>query len=656
MALERDIFAIKAQLDELSRSLTINNRNNNVDHEFLQLTNELSRISEKLINEIHNNRKASSKPIPGQSGADDTSEQSVQTESNILNVIMENTHAHLAYLDKDLNFLRVNNAYIKGSGFSREALIGKNHFQLFPNEENEKIFRSVVQTGKPVFFHARPFENKELPESGITYWDWSLVPTRDENGAVNGLVFSLLDVTELEVIQIQLEDEKERQKTILKNIPTGIIIIDENKRRIKINHAGEEIVNGFAKIKVSSDGDYSFDSEMGSRILNVTSTLTEAVKKGNIVKNQHFKFKNNNQDEITLTVHTAPLINNQSEIYGSVSAFRDITETLLMDKKLNERNFDLSLLNRLGRDLSTSLNLQDVINNLLAGIQELIRCSGCSVWLVDDQNSDWLVCVGSFNPGDSNPVNRKISFNESLIGWAASHGKSALVNNVLEDDRFTIHFSNIINFPIRSLIAVPLQSVDGNIGVLEVFNDSTNTFNAHDQVLLEMLANTAVIAIRNATFYEHAQETAAAEERAHLARELHDAVSQTLFSTSIIAESLPRLWEKNPDRVRQGLDQLHLLTKSALAEMRTLLLELRPQFLSETNLNELLIQLIESFQNRGELQIIYKNNCDPSFQKPSRLCYTGSPRKLCKMLSNTPTQTVVEIYLDYTPSRTILDN
>ena len=346
MAIEENIFAIKAQLDELSRSLSTHNRNNNNDHEYLQLTNELSRISEKLIEEIHNNRITSSKSKPGQLGAENTPEKSFQTESNILNAIMENTHAHLAYLDKDLNFLRVNKAYIKGSGLSREALIGKNHFQLFPNEENEKIFRSVVQTGKPVFFHARPFENKELPQSGITYWDWSLVPTRNENGAVNGLVFSLLDVSELEDIQMQLEDEKERQEIILKNIPTGIIIIDENKKRIKINDSGQEIVNRFAQIKVRSDEDYSFDSEMGSRILNVTSPLTKAVKEGNIVKNQHFKFTNNNdQDEITLSVHSAPLINNRSEIYGSVSSFRDITETLLMDKKLNERNFDLSLLN-----------------------------------------------------------------------------------------------------------------------------------------------------------------------------------------------------------------------------------------------------------------------------------------------------------------------
>ena len=229
-----------------------------------------------------------------------------------------------------------------------------------------------------------------------------------------------------------------------------------------------------------------------------------------------------------------------------------------------------------------------------------------------------------------------------------------MVNNVLEDDRFTIHFSKIVNFPIRSLIAVPLQSLDGNIGVLEVFDDTTDKFTAHDQVLLEMLANTAVIAIKNAAFVGHAKEAAAVEERAHLARELHDAVSQTLFSTSIIAESLPRLWKKNPDRVRQGLDQLHLLTKSALAEMRTLLLELRPQFLSETNLNELLIQLIESFQNRGDLQIIYKNNCDPILPKTVQIVLYRIAQEALQNVVKHSHADRVEIFLDHNTSRTML--
>ncbi len=69
---------------------------------------------------------------------------------------------------------------------------------------------------------------------------------------------------------------------------------------------------------------------------------------------------------------------------------------------------------------------------------------------------------------------------------------------------------------------------------------------------------------------------AAVEERQRLARDLHDAVSQTLFSANIIAEALPRLWDRDPESVRRRLPQLHHLTSGALAEMRTLLLELRP--------------------------------------------------------------------------------
>ncbi|KTB47513.1 histidine kinase [Dehalogenimonas alkenigignens] len=93
-------------------------------------------------------------------------------------------------------------------------------------------------------------------------------------------------------------------------------------------------------------------------------------------------------------------------------------------------------------------------------------------------------------------------------------------------------------------------------------------------------------------------EHAAAEERNRLARDLHDAVSQTLFSTCIIAEVLPKLWAKNPEEGRRRLDEIQRLTRGALAEMRTLLFELRPQVLADADMSYLLRQLVESFNTR----------------------------------------------------------
>ena len=99
------------------------------------------------------------------------------------------------------------------------------------------------------------------------------------------------------------------------------------------------------------------------------------------------------------------------------------------------------------------------------------------------------------------------------------------------------------------------------------------------------------------------KEKTAEEERIRLARDLHDAVSQTLFSTSLIAEVLPRLWERNKDEGLQKLEEVRQLTRGALAEMRTLLFELRPAALADAELSDLLRQLSESVIGRARVPI-----------------------------------------------------
>ena len=95
-------------------------------------------------------------------------------------------------------------------------------------------------------------------------------------------------------------------------------------------------------------------------------------------------------------------------------------------------------------------------------------------------------------------------------------------------------------------------------------------------------------------YTERAEELAVLQERNRLARELHDAVTQTLFSASLIAEALPALWERDQEMGRERLAMLRQMSRGALAEMRTLLLELRPAAVVETGLEELLRQLGEA--------------------------------------------------------------
>jgi signal transduction histidine kinase len=97
--------------------------------------------------------------------------------------------------------------------------------------------------------------------------------------------------------------------------------------------------------------------------------------------------------------------------------------------------------------------------------------------------------------------------------------------------------------------------------------------------------------------------TAVADERNRIAGELHDSVTQTLFSTASIADALPEVWRRRPEEAMRGLEDLRQLTKGALAEMRTLLLELHPATLLEKDLGTLLQQLADSTTGRTRVPI-----------------------------------------------------
>ncbi len=117
-------------------------------------------------------------------------------EKQVRDVIVENAGAMLVYFDRNFNFIMANRAYIQGCGHTWEELAGKNHFDFFPNEENQAIFEKVRDTGEPVSFRDKPFVYADQPERGVTYWDWTLIPVKDYEGKVSGLVLSLVDTTE----------------------------------------------------------------------------------------------------------------------------------------------------------------------------------------------------------------------------------------------------------------------------------------------------------------------------------------------------------------------------------------------------------------------------------------------------------------------------
>jgi two-component system CheB/CheR fusion protein len=122
-----------------------------------------------------------------------------------LDAVLNATHAQLAVFDTHLRFVMVNAAYARACGHRREELIGRRHFDFFPNAENEEIFRRVAATATPFYVEEKPFVFADQPGRGVTYWNWSLVPMIDAAGQVRRLLLSLTDVTGQVNARIALE-------------------------------------------------------------------------------------------------------------------------------------------------------------------------------------------------------------------------------------------------------------------------------------------------------------------------------------------------------------------------------------------------------------------------------------------------------------------
>jgi signal transduction histidine kinase len=254
------------------------------------------------------------------------------------------------------------------------------------------------------------------------------------------------------------------------------------------------------------------------------------------------------------------------------------------------------LINQVGRELTLILNVEEVLKQVARMIQKAFGYYHVGIGLVEGDEVIYHIGAGELWDDPEfqyKPARLKVG-QQGISGWVAASGKPLLIPNVTKDPRYVW----LRRSRTRSELAVPIVIKKRVIGVLDVQSDRLNAFDDTDLAVLQSLAHQTGAAIESARLYEQAQEAAVMEERSRLARDLHDAVTQTLFSASLIAESVPASWEMDQEEGKHLLGELRQLTRGALAEMRTLLLELRPSALVETPLSDLLHQLSEAAMGR----------------------------------------------------------
>jgi signal transduction histidine kinase len=273
------------------------------------------------------------------------------------------------------------------------------------------------------------------------------------------------------------------------------------------------------------------------------------------------------------------------------------------------RSEQFRLINQVGRELALILDVDQVLVQVTCMIQEAFGYYHVAIGLIEDGEVVYRVGAGELWDDPQfgfRPARLKVG-EQGISGWVAAHGEPLLVPDVRQDPRYVwMQRSRTL-----SELTVPVLVKGQVIGVLDVQSDRLNAFDGTDLAVLQSLAHQAGAAIENAQLYRQAQQAAVMAERSRLARDLHDAVTQTLFSASLIAEAVPAAWELDQKEGRELLSELRKLTRGALAEMRTLLLELRPASLIETPLGDLLRQLAEAATGRIGVPVSLTVEGDP---------------------------------------------
>jgi PAS domain S-box-containing protein len=297
-----------------------------------------------------------------------------------------------------------------------------------------------------------------------------------------------------------------------------------------------------------------------------------------------------------------------------LSVVRDVTERINAERLLHQRvelhTREQSTLLEISQTLASALELKPGL--ILDQLRVLVEYTHAELFVLEGNAMVALAVRGSQRLEETVPFSIRLNGPETLMRLFNEHQPDRIAD--VWSDEPSAHFlrsllddqAELLLNGVQAWMWVPVAVKQRVIGSVGVAHTEQNYFTPHHADLALTVANQAAITLINAELFEHAQALAALQERQRLAQNLHDAVNQSLFSAGLIADVLPRLWDRDQDQARRSLEDLRRLTRAAQAEMRALLAELRPSALTDTDLGDLLHLLGNALSGRINIPVIVR--------------------------------------------------
>jgi signal transduction histidine kinase len=264
--------------------------------------------------------------------------------------------------------------------------------------------------------------------------------------------------------------------------------------------------------------------------------------------------------------------------------------------------------------LNSNHLLDDILRFIVHQAREILSAQAVAIYCPTGQN--WLMQIQAQEGlSEAYACEARIPLGMLATGSAALRRQPVAIPDVTKAiqqhdmplDRESKAILEILSQNYQAVLVVPMIFPKGEVyGTLDLYFDSPRMFDEGDVALARAYSDQAMLDIENARLSRRVEQAAILSERDRLARELHDTVTQTLCTVSLISDVLPTLWEQDAKHGRLALEELRQLSRGALAEMRMLLFELRPVALLEADFYTLLQQLTNAFNSRTRIPVRFE--------------------------------------------------
>lgn len=408
-------------------------------------------------------------------------------------------------------------------------------------------------------------------------------------------------VTEQQIVSRKLESDvtfiqNQFSNSIVENVNVWLNVHDNNLNILYWNKVAEEI-SGYSREEVLGHANiwewlYP-DEEYCQQTMNEAFNI--------IVANKPMRYFERdilckNGERKTILWNSRSLKDQQGEIYGAITFGYDITDRKHAEEALKKAHDELSVLYDVASVTSESIDLNTILKSSLDRVLPTMKSKKGTIHLWDHQKETlYLAAHKGLSPATIAQL-EAIPLDSGLISRVFEQSESVIVSDMGK----LLKIKNVPANVLHTYLGVPMRAKGKTLGVISVLGQAGHQFSSEETTLLTSIARQVGVAVENARLYQEAGQLAVMEERRRLARDLHDSVTQSLFSLTLLAEAGQRLMRSGElTNADKHLTWLNETAQDALKEMRLLVYELRPLVLETGGLVTAIQQRLNAVERRA---------------------------------------------------------